>query len=184
MWPPALENQDVLLRPLQSADREAVFAALTTFSDISLWTRIPYPYERAHLDQFFASVDAWHRSRTDAVFAIIGPESDDLLGCCGVHRIGGDYKERSSLLPDEPGYWLAPDARGRGLMTAGLRLACNFLHNDCGRPLVNIQTKVGNTRSRAVIERVGFVYTETVYASAVDDDATCGDCDRFVLRQE
>jgi RimJ/RimL family protein N-acetyltransferase len=181
VWPPVLEDDLVQLRPIDSGDRDAVFHVLSTDQEISRWTRIPWPYERSHLDQFFGLVTAWHRARTDAVFAVRAADDGQLLGCLGAHRIGGRWRARSGFLPDEPGYWLADAARGRGLMTASLRLACRWMLVDLGRPQVNIQTKVGNVASRAVIERVGFRFTETVLANEIDDDPMPVDHDRFVL---
>lgn len=188
MWPPVLCDDVVELRPLSETDREAVFAALSSDSEISRWTRIPWPYERTHLDQFFALIRGWHRDRSDAAFAVTirdgEPGEGEFLGCIGAHRIGGAWRDRSTFLPDEPGYWLDRRARGNGLMTRALRLVCDWMFDDLGRPQVNIQTKVGNTASRAVIERVGFRYTATVLADQVDDDTAPVDHDRFVLLPE
>ena len=181
MWPPVQSDDVVRLRPIDEHDREPVFAALTASDEISRWTRIPWPYERAHLDQFFSLQTSWRAGRSDAVFAITAPDEsgDALLGCIGAHRIGGVDRARSSFLPDEPGYWLAPAARGRGLATRSLRLVASWLLHDLGRSQVNIQTKVDNAASRRVIEAVGFRYVGTVLGADLDDDDT--DHDRFVL---
>jgi RimJ/RimL family protein N-acetyltransferase len=176
-----LDDDVIRLRPLHDGDRAPILAALSSDREISRWTRIPWPYDEVHLEQFFAMVRSWERSRTDAVFAITTAGNDDLLGCVGVHRIGGEWRARSSFLPDEPGYWLASGARGRGLMTRALRLVSAWLIDALGRPQVNIQTKVGNGPSRAVIDRVGYRYAGTVLASDVDDDPNPADHDRFVL---
>ncbi len=68
-------------------------------------------------------------------------------------------------------------------MTRALTLVTDWLLDDLGRPEVNIQVKVGNAASRAVIERVGFVHTGTVLATEVDDDPMPVDHERFVLRR-
>lgn len=184
-WPPMLAGDVATLRPMVEADREAVFGVLSSEPDISRWTRIPWPYEREHLDQFFSLVATWHRTRSDAVFAITPVhDRDELVGCLGVHRIGGAWRPRSSFLPDEPGYWLASSARGRGFMSDALQLACRWLLDELQRPQVNIQTKAGNRASRAVIERVGFRFTGTVPANQIDDDPAPVDHDRFVLRRD
>jgi RimJ/RimL family protein N-acetyltransferase len=171
----------VRLRPMVDRDRAAVFAVLSSDPEISRWTRIPWPYEQFHLDQFFGMIATWGRGSTDAVWAITTPDDDTALGCIGAHRIGGAVRPRSSFLPDEPGYWLTRAARGRGLMTHALGLVCDWLLDERQRPQVNIQTKVGNTASRGVIERVGFRFVEMVAADAVDDDIVPTDHDRFVL---
>ncbi len=173
----------MVLRPMATRDRESIFAVLSTTPDIARWTRVPFPYERAHLDQFFTLIRTWHRARSDAVWAITSVGDDRPRGCIGAHRIGAAWRDRSGFLPDEPGYWLAPDERGRGTMTRALTLVTDWLLDDVGRPEVNIQVKVGNAASRSVIERVGFVHTGTVFAREVDDDPFPTDHERFVLRR-
>jgi RimJ/RimL family protein N-acetyltransferase len=182
-WPPTLRSEHVVLRPMDERDREPIFAVLSSDPEISRWTRIPWPYERSHLDQFFSLVGGWHSRRTDAVWAVTAPDSDEALGCIGAHRIGGASRARSGFLPDEPGYWLRESARGRGLMAIALRLVCDWLLDEVGRPEVNIQVKVGNVASRTTAERVGFEFTGTVLASDIDDDPFPADHDRFVLRR-
>ena len=56
----------------------------------------------------------------------------------------------------EIGYWLAPRAQGRGVMTQCCRFVVRygFLTLDLNR--VEIAAAVGNARSRAVPERLGF----------------------------
>lgn len=181
MWPPTLHDDVVVLRPMADADRDGVFAVLSTAPEISRWTRIPWPYTRSHLDQFFALIDRWHRGRGDVVWAITTADDDGVLGCIGAHRIGGPWRDRSGFLPDEPGYWLAPAARGRGLMTRSLTLVARWLLDDVGSPRVNLQVKVGNAESRAVAERVGFRFDGLVAAHEVDDDPIPADHWRFVL---
>ena len=183
IWPPVLRDDRVVLRPMRDEDRETIFAVLTADPEISRWTRIPWPYERTHLDQFFAMINAWHAQRTDAVWAVTTPSCDDPLGCIGAHRIGGARRPRSGFLPDEPGYWLRESARGQGLMAVALRLVCDWLLDEVGRPEVNIQAKVGNVASRTTIERAGFEFVRTVLATEIDDDPDPADHDRFVRRR-
>ena len=183
MWPPTLEDDQVVLRPIDPGDRESIYSVLSTTPDIARWTRVPFPYERTHLQQFFSLVETWHGARSDAVWAMTSPDDARLRGCIGAHRIGAPWRARSGFLPDEPGYWLMPEARGRGSMTRALTLVTDWLLDDLGRPEVNIQVKVGNAASRAVIERVGFVHTGTVLATEVDDDPMPVDHERFVLRR-
>ena len=79
-------------------------------------------------------------------------ESEVALGWVGVHRRDGN--EFSC------GYWLAIAARGRGLMTQALRVACQWAVTPApaglGAELIRWQAHVGNDASRTVAERVGF----------------------------
>ena len=54
------------------------------------------------------------------------------------------------------GYWLAPGARGRGVMTQALSAVCEFATGRLGHDVVRWEAVVGNEASRRAAERVGF----------------------------
>jgi RimJ/RimL family protein N-acetyltransferase len=56
----------------------------------------------------------------------------------------------------ELGFWLVPDARGRGLATRAVGLALNWLFGPEGFVRVEITTTPENTRAPRVAERLGF----------------------------
>jgi ribosomal-protein-serine acetyltransferase len=68
----------------------------------------------------------------------------------GFHAV--DWVNRSTSI----GYWLVADAQGRGLVTAAVTalLDCAFFEWELHR--VIIEVVVGNERSRAIPERLGF----------------------------
>jgi len=57
----------------------------------------------------------------------------------------------------ELGYWLDPEHRGRGIVTRSTARLTDyaFTDQDCNR--VVLHCAVGNVKSRAVAERLGFV---------------------------
>jgi ribosomal-protein-serine acetyltransferase len=69
-----------------------------------------------------------------------------------MHRI--DWVNRSVEL----GYWLAADAQGSGIMTAAAAALTRHAFEALGLERVQICAAVGNARSRALIERLGFTY--------------------------
>ena len=73
-----------------------------------------------------------------------------LAGVIGQHYV--DSLNRKTEL----GYWLDADHQGRGLVTRAVALVADyaFTHQDCNR--VILHCALGNTRSRAVAERLGF----------------------------
>jgi ribosomal-protein-serine acetyltransferase len=64
-----------------------------------------------------------------------------------------DWANRSTTI----GYWLAEDRQGRGTMTEAVRVLTTHAFTVWGLNRVEIRAAVGNERSAAVPERLGFV---------------------------
>jgi RimJ/RimL family protein N-acetyltransferase len=172
----------VSIRPMVRADGEAVYRYLSTDPTISQWTRIPWPYTRAHLETFLNQIEVPATSGTDVVTAITLGSSDELVGCVGLHRIGAQWNRKSSFIPNELGYWLAEQHRGGGVMRRAASLMVRYALADLQLAVVNVQTKQGNAASQHVIRAIGFEPTETVDgADLVDDDVSH---DRFAITAE
>lgn len=60
------------------------------------------------------------------------------------------------LRATEIGYWLGAKAQGRGLMTRSLTALLGYAFTEVGINRVVISVEVGNDRSRAIPERLGF----------------------------
>jgi RimJ/RimL family protein N-acetyltransferase len=178
---PDLHDDVITLRPFVRSDIDWLVDEIGTHRDISEWTRIPWPYERHHAEDFLARVPDGFAAGTDAAFAVVSQTDERLLGAVGLHRIGAPPRRRSAMLPDEVGYWLAPSARGQGHATRALRLVTDWAMDVLERPLTNLQTKVGNEASRRVAERAGYAYVGVVTAAEVDDDPS--DHHRYVRRR-
>jgi ribosomal-protein-serine acetyltransferase len=73
-----------------------------------------------------------------------------IAGIVGFHRI--DWPNRATTL----GYWLSADRQGRGLMTGAVRALVDHAFEERGLHRVEISAAVGNARSRAIPERLGF----------------------------
>lgn len=73
-----------------------------------------------------------------------------IVGTVGFHRV--DWVNRSASL----GYWLAGAAQGRGTMTAAARAMTDYGFRTWRLNRIEIRAGVGNRRSRAVAERLGF----------------------------
>ena len=79
-----------------------------------------------------------------------------VVGGIGIHA--PDYGNRSAQI----GYWLAPDARGRGVITRSCATLAThaFARFDFHR--LEIRCALENERSRAVPQRLGFLYEGTL----------------------
>jgi len=73
-----------------------------------------------------------------------------IAGTAGFHAV--DWANRSTTI----GYWLSADEQGRGTMTEAVRALVDHAFGGWGLERVVIEAAVGNARSRAVPERLGF----------------------------
>ena len=55
------------------------------------------------------------------------------------------------------GYWLGEEFQGKGIMTAASRILIHYAFDEFQLNRVEIRCAVGNTRSRAIPERLGFI---------------------------
>lgn len=75
---------------------------------------------------------------------------NQLAGAIGLHYIN------RNTLSTEIGYWLARQYTGRGVMTAAVRAVTTHAFQTWNLNRVEIRAAAGNTRSRAIPERLGF----------------------------
>ena len=73
-----------------------------------------------------------------------------IIGAIGFHAV--DWRNRSTSI----GYWLAEDRQGRGTMTEAVRALVSHAFDVWKLNRVEIRAAVGNVRSRAIPERLGF----------------------------
>ncbi|BCB79736.1 hypothetical protein GCM10022251_40320 [Phytohabitans flavus] len=112
---------------------------------------MPSPYLLEHARYFVTqqSAAAW-REGTGAPFAVIDPDTGDLLASCGLVTID------RVLDSAEVGYWTAPWARRRGVATRAIRAVSRWAFESLGLRRVVWQARVGNHASRLVALRAGF----------------------------
>jgi len=73
-----------------------------------------------------------------------------IIGAIGFHAV--DWRNRSTIIV----YWLAEDRQGRGTMTEAVRALVSHAFDVWKLNRVEIRAAVGNVRSRAIPERLGF----------------------------
>lgn len=130
------------LRQLTYDDVPAIVAACSD-PEIPRWTTVPEGYTEADALAFLAHAEPRR--------AIAADEDDRLLGVVGLPEIDGDEVEF--------GYWLAREARGRGVMTSALALAIAWAREEFGARRGRLLVHVDNERSLAAGRRAGFADT-------------------------
>jgi RimJ/RimL family protein N-acetyltransferase len=153
---PVLHGERVRLRALREDDVSRVVEAFSDDRTAHWLWRVPRPYTDADAHAWMLDRAEHLATGSALTWAVADPRSDLLLGCVNADAI---KPERDA----EIGYWLHPDARGRGVMTEACGLVvrhCFTPYDEGGLGLVRVEASVaeGNTASRRVVERNGFTH--------------------------
>ncbi len=145
--PPADLHPRFVLRPPTGDDAEALVRAWDD-PEIRRWLAPP----SADLDTAQAWIAGeWQRREQALALDLAIEVGNDLVGEIGFSSF--DEGRRACLV----GYWLAPEARGRGLASAALRTATAWLRSELGG-LVAVVAECDrhNRASHAVADRAGY----------------------------
>ncbi len=142
-----IRDEELLLRPIERGDTTALVAALNDPEILRFIPGVPSPYTRADAKAWVRRCAEVWRSRESCPLAIVDARSGDLLGSIELHFTGPTV-----------GYWVAPEARGRGVATRALELVCAWTDK---RPL-RLTTHPDNVASQRVAEKAGFRRIGTV----------------------
>lgn len=147
-----LSDGNVLLRPWRESDAPQMVEACKD-PEIPRWTAVPDPYTEADALAWIHGEPGDGEPPGDRVsFAIADPDDDArLLGAMSIQRI---YRCRTG----EIGYWTAPWARGRGVMTNAVRLLTRWSFEEFELRRIEIIVATENTGSNRVAEKAGFTH--------------------------
>jgi len=166
MDPVTLHDDVVTLAPPTSGDLDDITLACQD-PEVSAWVTVPRPYRRADAEGFLEHVvgPGWASGR-ELVWAIRAAGGDGdapgrLLGMVGLHGVADGSAEL--------GYWVAPWARGRGVVGRAVSLVLDHAFAMRGLDLqrVSWHAYVGNWPSRRVAWRAGFRVEGTVRLEGV-----------------
>lgn len=151
---PVIEGAQVRLRPFAESDVPRIVEACSDEQTKQWVAQLPRPYTAA-------DARAWLEDRREQLalgaavtWAVADVSTDECLGAVNAFGI---VARREA----EAGYWVHPDARGRGVATE----ACGLVVQHCFTPYdagglglarVRIRSAEGNHASQRVIERCGF----------------------------
>jgi RimJ/RimL family protein N-acetyltransferase len=136
-----LEDDDVVLRPFVDADIPAIVAACQD-PEIPRWTSVPAPYTEEDARRFLSGEPNVHS------FAVVDAASDKLLGSVGYQLLN---HSRATF-----GYWVAREARGRGVASRALRLLSRWALREHGLARVQLIVEPDNAASIRVAENAGY----------------------------
>jgi RimJ/RimL family protein N-acetyltransferase len=147
---PPLAGDVVRLRPWSEADVPGMVLA---FSDPVMqrfsWRNTPYTETDAR-DYLAEQEEA--RFRGEALnFALVEPRDQNVvLGSVSLYEVRPDQGCAAV------GYWLAPEARGRGVATRAIRLLARWAFAELGIARLELTCGPDNAASQHVAERCGF----------------------------
>lgn len=154
-----LRADGIVLRPWRLDDAPAVTAACQD-SDIQRWLPlIPIPYTDAEARAFLErSRQSW-KSGESYGFAVDDAETRTLLGSIGIRML--------PFSTGHIGYWVAPQARGRGVATSALKTLSRWAFEELRLGRLELATDPENLISQRVAESAGF-RREAILRSALE----------------
>lgn len=146
--PPVIAGSGFTLRSWRVADAVEL-AAATRDPEIRRWTAMPLDLNPAAAADWLLGVRE-HVAEGQLMYLAIADKDDRAVGAIGV----GSFDWRSDQ--GEVFYWIAPEARRRGLATASLRAVSGWAFETLGLARLELTTHPDNALSQRVAERAGF----------------------------
>ncbi len=175
--PDRLHGKRVLIRPLRPGDGAAIYEAVNESREqIGPW--LPWVDKTQSAEDSEAAARrgaARWQTREDLMVGIWNKATGRYLGGSGLHRI--DW----AVPAFEIGYWLRTSAWGQGYVTETVQVLCQFAFETLGANRVEIRLDPRNTRSRAIPERLGFVWEATLRSHVCDGAGELRDTLIFAL---
>jgi RimJ/RimL family protein N-acetyltransferase len=165
---PVIDEETFRLRPVSDDDVDRVVEGTSDPRTYHWLAHLPLPYSPDDARAWFAQIRENAAAGEGVAWAIADPVSDVMLGNVSVFRLG-------SAAGNEVGYWMHPDARGKGLMTAAVRRVVRHAFDELGCRRLYLRASAGNTASRYVAERAGFRHVGTDRSANVLRDGTFED---------
>ena len=166
-----VRGEGIVLRPWRIEDVPAVTAACQD-PEVARWLAfVPEPYTEA--DARFYVQDCIDAPDERKPFAITDAETGAVIGSIDM-RI-------NRMQTGHVGYWLAAEARGRGLTTAALRALSRWAIEELHLGRVELVTDPDNIASQRVAEKAGFTREGILRSILVNRDGSRRDGVMFSL---
>ena len=148
---PPLSDGVITLRAKTTADADALVVACAD-PEIPRWTRVPVPYLREHALEWIAGSEE-ELDAGSSIDWLAVDAADTVLASVGLMEIDSDSGY------GEIGYWVAREARGRGVARRGVALVSEWAQRELGLTTLEIVVHEDNLPSRAVARAAGFEET-------------------------
>ena len=153
-----LETSRLMLRQWQASDKSR-FADMN--ADVEVMRYFPSTLNKMDSDAFVDRVTALIAERGWGLWAVELKNTEEFIGFIGLHTLRPDYPFAPGV---EIGWRLAKSYWGRGYATEGAKVSLQFAFEQLRLPEIFSFTTLGNTRSQAVMQRLGMVNTQQNFA--------------------
>jgi RimJ/RimL family protein N-acetyltransferase len=147
--PPELSDGLIRLRRLKAADKASVVKACNDGLVARFCYRVPFPYDESDFMEFLAYNEHYWERELVASWAVVRAEDDALLAMISLEVVA--VRQAAEI-----GYWCAPWARGRGVMSAAVRLVRDWAFDVLELERLELTTDVDNIGSQRVAQAAGF----------------------------
>jgi RimJ/RimL family protein N-acetyltransferase len=146
----ALRTDRLVLRRFRPDDLDA-FVAYRSEAEVARYQSWEAPYSREEGERFLADLQASHPDTPGEwfQFAVALQQTDRLIGDCAALVLAEDPRQA------ELGFTLAPAQQGHGYASEAVRRLLDYLLVERGKHRVRASCDDRNTRSAALLERVG-----------------------------
>jgi RimJ/RimL family protein N-acetyltransferase len=151
---PPLTDGEIWLRPWERRDVAAVTAACQD-PEIPRWTVVPHNYTERHARDFINGTAADIAAGRELALAIVDGD-DRILGALGLSNF--DWPD----LKAEIGYWIAAEARRRGIGSRATRMLAVWALTTLGVERLELLANPHNEASQRLAERAGFTREGTL----------------------
>ncbi|MGO1592303.1 GNAT family N-acetyltransferase [Ancrocorticia sp.] len=166
MLPTILETDSLSLTVPQPGDADEL-TALCQDPEIQKWTTVPVPYERKDAVAFIEDVvlPGWEKDSPTWFIRSTTTNSaqSDILGAIGLTKHADTIAEI--------GFWLAPESRGRRIMTDAVQRVVDYGFDEMGLEAIqyscHVIDGVPNWPSAKVAWRAGFTFEGLVRSTAI-----------------
>lgn len=153
---PELRDDAVSLRAWRQEDVPDLVAAFADPTIIRTAIRLPQPFTERDAEEWLAQQETRRFTGERITFAITESDVDRALGSVILSRF--DWQHGQGMV----GYWMHPDARGRGLARGAVLLVARWAFDTLDLARLELTTAPDNVDSQRLAERCGFVQEGTL----------------------
>ncbi|TGN34264.1 GNAT family N-acetyltransferase [Aeromicrobium chenweiae] len=173
-----LESERLRLRPFAAADVPRLVEMCNDPVSRRFLAWLPQPYTAASAEAYLNDCLWQAATGAKATWAVADRDSDELLGNIAVMDMLGLNRDHGEI-----GYWMHPDARGRGLATEACRTVVDHALDPDGldRRRLSLYAAEDNPASHAIALAAGFSYYGTQRAAERLGDGSFDDLRGYEL---